>query len=846
MIFFCAIFFICLLKQFIPIGPQVFKLGLKSFFILFAKQMRSSALNEFVFEHKREERRAQSLPQRSQIKGQAFIIRNTNLKISKQDGINKAFLRSAVALLFCLIQNAKALNSLDIRTCGIIEAEHHFMGGGLSDYWAQELIGADLLREELEGIPAPSQPHFISVFDTFRSHSANVRNLISGKGPQAVLPELEDKISVLGLMSDEDISYWDPFFQLRESGGIPSFINHSESWSVFFDSEAMMRYEGFKSLSPYTIVAVSGGNLFPYFIDKIQSQASKDFNAILVGSLSPFGLVSEFSQEGEEVHILAPSDDYLISADSDGERSLFGGTSGAAPLVTGALAGFEWISGYHPTAEEAKILLEKTAISTLHFHERPRLNGAGVLNAYKISRLAARLSEMCQSNDCFRREIRRDENYLFHEDTGLKEDLARAFPSCSFERALEEEAGADDFHRFNPAFEQAPREEAEQNFRRQSELFVEQTPAKGASCESKAEVFKNLRREYLLSPERGELLESLSCIYREAGFEQNALMMDSLALALETSLGSVLSSLLQKAKGQPNYRAAVIRLIGNIGGEEALSLLKPLIQDEDPEARRACALAAGSIGGDEGLDLLTQLIQDETSIRVKKAIAVAVGRIKGPRALALLTKLAQDEDPEVRRVCAFEAGRIGGDEGLDLLTQLIQDETFIMVKEAVVVAVGRIGGPRALALLTKLAQDEDPAVRRIVAIAGGHIGGEGGLALLIKMYQDKDSWVRRAVATAGSMIGGPRALALLTKLAQDEDPAVRRIVAIAGGHIGGEGGLALLIKMYQDKDSWVRRAVATAGGMIGGPRALALLTKLAQDEDPGVIDIVTQALRRDN
>ena len=61
---------------------------------------------------------------------------------------------------------------------------------------------------------------------------------------------------------------------------------------------------------------------------------------------------------------MAPGDYYLTSVDGDGNYRQFGGTSGATPLVTGSLAGFEWLSGYHPTAEEAKILLEKTAILT--------------------------------------------------------------------------------------------------------------------------------------------------------------------------------------------------------------------------------------------------------------------------------------------------------------------------------------------------------------------------------------------------------------------------------------------------------------------------------------------------
>ena len=125
-------------------------------------------------------------------------------------------------------------------------------------------------------------------------------------------------------------------------------------------------YEVFEKLSSSTsntVVVVSSGNDFPFKLNDIKVKASKSYNVVLAGSFSPKGFVSEFSQSGSEVHILAPSDYWITSAGKSGEYRKFGGTSGAAPLITGSLAGFEWLSGYHPTAKEAKILLEKTALS---------------------------------------------------------------------------------------------------------------------------------------------------------------------------------------------------------------------------------------------------------------------------------------------------------------------------------------------------------------------------------------------------------------------------------------------------------------------------------------------------
>ena len=226
---------------------------------------------------------------------------------------------------------------------------------------------------------------------------------------------------------------------------------------------------------------------FPNRLENIKSKASENFNAIIVGSFSSSGFVSDFSQSGTEVFILAPSDNWITSAEENGEYKKFGGTSGAAPLVTGSLAAFEWLSGYHPTSKEAKFLLEKTAIPTLHSHEEPQVNGVGLVNAYKLGEVGKQLKKKCTKKppSCFQEEILNEENYRFGVDKNLKRDLSRVFPSCAVNKKLASFSGSPD-------------------------------------CEEKGKIFKRLRKAILLNPkENREFLKSLSCIYREGDFSQN-------------------------------------------------------------------------------------------------------------------------------------------------------------------------------------------------------------------------------------------------------------------------------------------------------------------------------------
>ena len=84
----------------------------------------------------------------------------------------------------------------DIKTCNIASSQLNLKNGQLSDYWAQERIGADLLKEELKKA-TPVKKHLVAVFDTpyIHRHDMNVRNLISGKGKQAVLPPLGNNMT---------------------------------------------------------------------------------------------------------------------------------------------------------------------------------------------------------------------------------------------------------------------------------------------------------------------------------------------------------------------------------------------------------------------------------------------------------------------------------------------------------------------------------------------------------------------------------------------------------------------------------------------------------------------------
>ena len=127
------------------------------------------------------------------------------------------FVRKAVLfILFSLSFFSFSLNN-NIKTCKLVSHQWKLMDGELSDYWAQELIGSDLLREELEKTLPLKIRNWVAIFDSRQgNHNIHVKNLISDEGPHAILPEL----------GDETI----PFFQtilIKQYKNILSFLNLS-------------------------------------------------------------------------------------------------------------------------------------------------------------------------------------------------------------------------------------------------------------------------------------------------------------------------------------------------------------------------------------------------------------------------------------------------------------------------------------------------------------------------------------------------------------------------------------------------------------------------------------------
>ena len=290
------------------------------------------------------------------------------------------------------------------------------------------------------------QPREDDIDSDDESHGMVVAHLLAGTNP---LPGASavGKISALVDVDNSvfvDVNNAELYSKYLDYLGMPSVINASVEILV----GDILSHIGEKTLIVYS----SGNEFSSSFWKRQRDLSSSNYlrsyqekvgesmpRMIMVGSTDPDGFISTFSIPNDCVVVTSPSGMCVVSYNGH-KAEWFGGTSGAAPLVSGVLADVKSILP-ELTREAAITLLQSTAIKTA-MNEVSELNGAGVVNHYKILRVALRLA-----SDGYDGERMPDELYDYMDFSNEVADLLRS------------PANEDDFFKLRKALFLAPENE---------------------------------------------------------------------------------------------------------------------------------------------------------------------------------------------------------------------------------------------------------------------------------------------------------------------------------------------------------------------------------------------------
>ena len=367
-------------------------------------------------------------------------------------------------------------------------------------FWAQRMTGADLMRGEIaaSGAALQSLPDGLAQVwdgDDGDRHGELVSQVVAGPSLSAVVPADRPAFYrnvpwASEIAAGFELLHW----QCSSGRQCPAYLNLSLGRE--FGPAGPDRISEIAGMG-VTMVFAAGNEGAP--VERTEREAALGGAFLLVASLAPDGRPSVFTDYGDAIAVAAPADFAMLSHDFDGVPRDFGGTSGAASLVTGALVGYTLLSGHRLAGPgEARLLLSRTALPVPRFPDG-HLLGAGILNAHGMAAVARRVRERCGGGGgpgsgglagCASRLLRDPATYRFEEEAARL--LAGAWASGAFPECFPGASAA-------------------------AASAAAASAGAGPSCGRAAEAFDDLRRASLLAPRRPEAWEALVCV-RERRF----------------------------------------------------------------------------------------------------------------------------------------------------------------------------------------------------------------------------------------------------------------------------------------------------------------------------------------
>jgi HEAT repeat protein len=256
---------------------------------------------------------------------------------------------------------------------------------------------------------------------------------------------------------------------------------------------------------------------------------------------------------------------------------------------------------------------------------------------------------------------------------------------------------------------------------------------------------------------------------------------ESLELALEIlnpSIASHLAARLGEIRDEDD-RTRMIAVSAGLGREMALALSDALGEARDRYQRRSfmdAMLAQGPLA----LEVAQGMVDDPRWFVVRNGVSL-LGEMGGEDAVSHLTGTLANTDPRVRRETVLALAKLGGEDAEQLLLGMLDDQEA-EVRAKACRAVGVLGVEKALKTLMRILsedQDEDIQVECLQAL--GKIGDPGAVPLIEKravkgLFSRPSQEIRVAAYRALAGIGTPHAKSLLEKAADDSDPGVRTVV----------------------------------------------------------------------
>jgi HEAT repeat protein/tRNA A-37 threonylcarbamoyl transferase component Bud32 len=260
---------------------------------------------------------------------------------------------------------------------------------------------------------------------------------------------------------------------------------------------------------------------------------------------------------------------------------------------------------------------------------------------------------------------------------------------------------------------------------------------------------------------------------------------------------------------EPNERAGLFKIIGEIADESSIDDLVARIEGKDPVAR---------------LHIINVL-----------------ARFNTPKVQQAVQKQLKDNSKFIRSAALSALARMDGPFDIVALCNMLRDPEIEVQNKAVDVIV-HANDPDTVKHLVEVLKDENEYARRAAVEVLNVVGTSKSVKYLLEVIADSDWWVRTRAADALGKIGGPRVVDAVLALVKDDNQDIRRAAIEILNQTKDERAVAQLLEATKDPDWWVSERAVDALAEIGSTKSLPRFIEMLGGTEPKSLPTVIRAI----
>ncbi len=321
--------------------------------------------------------------------------------------------------------------------------------------------------------------------------------------------------------------------------------------------------------------------------------------------------------------------------------------------------------------------------------------------------------------------------------------------------------------------------------------------------------------------------------------EENPRAVAGVAWALSSSKNYSPTLLLQALSEPGVSRPAVLDIIGAHKKRFQLRDLLNAAYQQEPNEKAALFRIAGDLVDETSVDELISRVQGKDPIARTHIIAL-LSRFGSPKVTAALQGTLRDPNKLVRAAALKAIAAGNGQVDPAQVAPLLRDPE-LDVQNPAIELLCRSKHPDTVRHLVEVLKDESEHARRAAVEVLNVVGDETSVKYLLKSIRDDDWWVRSRAADALGKIGGPQVIGAALSLVADKDEEIRRTAIEILNQTKDERALEHLIEATKDTDWWVCERAVDALGEIASRKSVPRLLEMLK-ANPKSIPTVVRAL----